>query len=253
MMTHSLEVVRFQVYAQLKAEAARGFLGILWWIIEPTLFMGVLYTVFTLGLRGGGPDFIPFLLSGLITWKWFASTVNQGGRSILTSSSLMNQVYLPKWTLPLATVLTNTVKFFLAMTVLLLLLLALGFPPAISWLALPLIMGVQLLLVVAAAGLVAAFVPFLPDLTLLVETGLMFMFFVSGIFFDIRAMSGTAGKLLMLNPMAVIIDNYRSVLLKGLFPNWGELAAVALFSGAAAWAAYRILQHFDREYPKVVP
>lgn len=252
-MTHFLEIVRFQVYAQLKAEAARGFLGILWWIIEPVLFMGVLYTVFTLGLRGGGRDFIPFLLCGLITWKWFATTVTQGGRSIMSSSSLMNQVYLPKWIFPSVIILTNTIKFSLAMTVLLIFLMIYGSPITLSWLALPLIMGAQLMLIGAVAGIVSALVPFFPDLTLLVETGLMFMFFVSGIFFDISSLPEGTGKLLSLNPMAVLIDSYRSVLLKGVPPDWSGLAAVVLLSAAGTWAAYRLLNHFDREYPKLVP
>jgi lipopolysaccharide transport system permease protein len=48
-MTHYIEIIRYGVYAHLKAEATRGFLGILWWIIEPVLFMSVLYAVFSLG------------------------------------------------------------------------------------------------------------------------------------------------------------------------------------------------------------
>lgn len=248
-----MEIVRYRVYAQLKSEAARGFLGILWWVIEPVLFMTVLYVVFSLGLRGKGPDFIPFLLSGLMVWKWFATTVGQGGRSVATSSSLMNQVYLPKWIFPAVTILTSTAKFLLALAVLLAFLLLSGIPVTPAWLALPAVLAAQLFLITAAVGIVSALVPFFPDLSLVVDTALMFLFFASGIFFDVRTAADGKGEILLFNPMALLIDNYRRVLLEGLPPLWWELGVIVGLSSVFIFLAHRIFRRFDLVYPKLEP
>jgi ABC-type polysaccharide/polyol phosphate export permease len=57
---------------------------------------------------------------------------------------------------------------------------------------------------------------------------------------------------LRLNPMAVLIDNYRNVLLQGQMPDWWQLFWVLLFSGILILAALRVFNRFDRIYPKLV-
>ena len=40
MMNHYLELILYKAYADLRVEAARGYLGMLWWVLEPVLYMG---------------------------------------------------------------------------------------------------------------------------------------------------------------------------------------------------------------------
>ena len=49
------EILLYGVYSDLRTEVARRFLGFLWWIIDPILYMGAFYIVFALALRQGGP------------------------------------------------------------------------------------------------------------------------------------------------------------------------------------------------------
>lgn len=251
-MRHLAELVLYQVYADLRAESTRGFLGVLWWVLEPVLFVAVLYTVFRLGFRKGGEDFVLFLLCGLVIWKWFAATAAQGSRSIITKALLMQQVYLPKAVFPSVVVCTNTVKFLFTLVVLLGFLVLYGVEPALSWVILPVLVLTQFAFIAATATALAAVVPFLPDILLLVETGLFFLFFVSGIFFDIGSVSGQAGPLLALNPMAALISSYRAVLLRGEWPRFLPLAAIAVFSAISLLGTWTVMRRVDRDYPKLV-
>ena len=62
-----LTIIVFRVAAELRAEVSRYFLGVLWWIIEPIIYMAIFYLLFEAGLRGGGREgFIVFLLVGLV-------------------------------------------------------------------------------------------------------------------------------------------------------------------------------------------
>jgi len=246
------ELVFYKAYADLRAEAARGYLGILWWVLEPILYMAAFYVVFGLLMHRGGEGFVAFLLCGLVSWKWFDSTVRGGGSAIKVNALLMQQVYLPKYLFPFIVVLVNSVKFLIVLGLLLLFLQLYGIPFSLSWLALPVLVAVQMLLIVSVTCLVASVVPFLPDLKLLIDNGLMLMMFMSGVFFDIGTVDPEMQGVLRLNPMASLIEGYRAVLLKGVWPDWSMMAVVALFSLVVFCLSMYLIKRFDRLYPRTM-
>lgn len=252
MKHHYLELVWYKALAELRAEAARAYLGFLWWIFEPVIYMTTFYFVFSVIFHRGGEDFVPFLLCGLVAWKWFASSVMSSSGTISANAGLMQQVYLPKYLFPAIVLVINSVKYFVVLGLLLGFLLLYGYRPSEAWLALPVIIGVQFLLIAAVAGIVSALVPFVPDFRLILDNVIMLLFFLSGIFFDITTVSEPIRRLLEINPMAVIISAYRTVLLDG---NWPEAAGLLISFGESmigiAIAAY-IFRRYDRVYPKVL-
>lgn len=245
------ELVLYKAYAELKAEAARFYASFFMWIIEPIIYMGAFYIVFELLFQRGGPDFVPFLLCGLIVWKWFASTVVQGSNAILANTTLIQRVYVQKFIFPGTFVLTNTVRFFFVFVLFVIFLYIYGISPAISWLALPAILITQFLFITACSGLLSAVVPFFPDLKLLIEKFLMMGFFMSGVFFDIARMPEAYQKYLYMNPMAALIGVYRNVMLQGMGADWKVLGLIAMVSILGIVLAQTLMSRFDRLYPKV--
>jgi lipopolysaccharide transport system permease protein len=242
----------YRALAELRAEAARAYLGFLWWIVEPILYMAAFYIVFGLVFQRGGEDFVPFLLCGLVVWKWFGSTVTSSSNAIPSNAGLIQQVYLPKYLLPAIVVVINTVKFLVVLGLLLTFLVLYGYMPGATWLALPVLVGIQLLLVIGVSGLVSAVIPFLPDLRLMLENIMMLLFFLSGIFFDIDASPQALKPLLWANPLAVLIDSYRSILLDGVWPDMQALGIVLFVSLISIGLAGYVLSRFDGTYPKVL-
>ncbi|MBI1733473.1 MAG: ABC transporter permease [Gammaproteobacteria bacterium] len=250
---HYLQLVLFKAYAELRAEATRAYLGFLWWFLEPVLYMGVFYLIFEIGFRSGGEDFVPFLMCGMVAWKWFGSTVSASAGSLGKNAGLIQQVYLPKIVLPLVTVVSNTVKSSVIMLLLLVLLVVpFGKSPTATWLFIPVLLVMEFLLIAGAAVLVASLVPFAQDLRLLLDNALMMLFFMSGIFFDINKMPDTARQVLGFNPMAVVIDAYRSVLLRDTLPETSGLLIVLAAAALSMAAGAAILARFDRVYPKII-
>jgi len=251
-MRAHLDLIKYKVYAELSAEAARTFLGILWWVIEPVLYMSVFYFIFGVLFQRGGEGFVYFLLVGLVVWKWFDSSIRSGMVSLQTNAAVIVQVYQPKFIFPVIVVLINTAKFLFVMLLLLLFLLVSGKPASASWLALLPLISVQCVFIASITSLFATVIPFVPDFKWVVENGLTMLFFLSGVFFDISAMPENFQVWLRLNPMAVLIDNYRNVLLQGQMPDWWQLFWVLLFSSILIVAALRVFNRFDRIYPKLV-
>ncbi len=246
------ELVLYKGLADLNSEASRAYIGFVWWVLEPLLYMGAFYVAFGIGLRAGGAGMLFFLLCGLVPWKWFSSSVSNGSHTIQNNVGLIQQLYLPKYILPWIAIVTSGVKFLIILGLLLLLALFVGHGPSLAWLGLPVVVLVEMLLALSIASLTASIVPLLPDLGLIVDNGLIVMMFLSGIFFDTRTLPPKVKALVELNPMVSIINGFRDVLMNGRWPDWVALAWVALFSLAVYAVAYAILRHFDRIYPKVM-
>lgn len=242
----------YGVYSDLRTEIARRFLGFLWWIIEPVMYMAVFYVVFGLALRQGGPDYVPFLLCGMIVWKWFDGSVRQASLSIPMNAGLVQQIYVPKGLFALIQIFSNTFKFTIVLLLLLGFLLMIGKTPSLQWLGLLPVILTQLLLIVAVGLLLAAIIPFAQDLKLVVDNLLMLMMFMSGIFFSADQVPENMRSAFEYNPMVLLISAYRDILLHGQWPHWSSLGYCAALSLPILAGALLTLARNERRYPKLL-
>lgn len=252
MFRHYWDLVWYRSISDLRSEASRAYLGILWWVLEPALYLAVFYYVFELGLRRGGNGFVAYLMCGLVPWKWLDSSIRSSAGSISSSVGLINQIYVPKMIFHSIVVVTNTIKFLIILVILLLLLGFVSHTFSWSWLWLPLLLVAQLVLTWGASGVVAAVVPFLPDLRYLVIYGMTLIFFMSGIFYHIETMSPQVRAYLELNPAVVLISDYRAVLLHGHAPGLRGVAYVFGLGAGLTILSWWLLRRFDRAYPRVI-
>jgi len=247
---NSIELILYKTYTDIKAEASRSYLGLLWWVIEPILYLGAFYVLFELVMHRGGPDFVPTFLSGAVVWKWFASGVKGGVYAISANRGLLQQVYVSKYIFPVIAVLGSTVRFLPVFTVFTFFLLLYGFPVQVTWLAAPLVMLTQFCLVIALSMLVGAITPFLPDLKVAIDNGMMMLFFISGVFFNINEVHEPLKSYLLYNPMAGLIDEYRNIMIRGIWPDTDRLVIILVSSLALGALALALLKQLDHKYGK---
>ena len=235
----------YKGYLNLSAEASRYYLGWLWWLLEPILMTAVFYIVFKY-LRARSPEFIYFLVVGVTTWLWFSKGVGSATNSLPAAKSLVLQMRLPKVMFPLIGVISVTYKQVFVFLVLFLVMVS-AFGVSWSWLALPVLIVVELLFIVACAITVAFLCAWLPDLRFIVTSGLQLMMFCSGIFFDISTFPEPAQTWFRLNPMAVALEQYRLVLLDGVAPDLVWCGWMAI--GSLVWVAvmHRAYRRWDQQ------
>lgn len=246
------QLILYGVYSDLRTEIARRFLGVLWWVIEPIMYMAVFYVVFGLGLRQGDANYVPFLLCGLVAWKWFDGSVRQACMAIQSNAGLIQQIFVPKYVFALILVFSNTFKFLIVLLLLLGFLVLAGARPSIEWLGLGPLILVQLLLTLSLGLLLSSLIPFALDLKQIVDNVMMLTMFMSGIFFDIQQLPDTVRQVLQLNPMLQLIQGYRDVLLHNQWPDWLALGWVVLTAVPLLLLAMLILRRFERHYPKLM-
>lgn len=249
---HYREMIFHSVYADLRSEVAKRLLGFLWWILEPLMFMAVFYLVFGLGLRQGGEGYVAFLLTGMVVWKWFDGSVRQCSAVIAMNGGLIQQVYMPKYSLALIQILGNTFKFLIVFLILLGLIWGLGNPPSVIWLYIPILMLAQLFIITSIGFFLAAIVPFAQDLKQVVDNLLMLMMFMSGIFFSVDSLPEGFKPYFYLNPMVGLIESYRAVLLDDRAPSFHMLLESLLVALPFFLVGLYILRRYDRRYPKMM-
>ena len=247
----AITLVFYKAYADLKAESTRSYLGFLWWLIEPVLYLFAFYILIVMVLERGGPDFVPFFLCGAVVWKWFDSGIKGGVHSISAQRGLLQVVYVPKYIFPMTAVISSTMKFMPLIVSFLVFLVIYGAPFRPSWFALPFIFVTQLLLILSLSILVSAISPFLPDIKVAIDNGIMLLFFISGIFFDINEVNEPLRSYLLINPMANLIDEYRNVLMRGQGPDIERLVVTAFASLIVASLALLLLKRLDKKYSKL--
>jgi lipopolysaccharide transport system permease protein len=246
-----LDIVLFKSYADLQAERQRTYLGFLWWIFEPLMYMAVMWLVFSHVLARGTEDYPVFLLTGLVFWQWFKSCVSHGSVAVLQASPLIQLVPLPPVLFPLINVLTDSFKFLFILTLLLAALLVTGHAQSPTVLALPLILVAELAVICAFTIWISALIPFVPDLRFVTENVLIAMMFLSGIFYDVSVLPVSVQEYFFLNPVAFLIREARNSM---MYQQWPDLAGLAVVTAGAIFVCALgavALDKLRRFYPKL--
>ena len=228
--THLWRYALYRAYLNLVGEAAKYYLGWLWWLLEPIAMTAVFYVVFTYIRASNVENFAYFLIVGITMWLWFANGVGNCTDSIAVSRSVISQIRLPKLLFPIIAVTSATLKQGFVFAIVMILMGAV-FGVHGTWLSLPVLATVQFLMILAVGSTVAFACCWVRDLRFIVRSGLTLMMFCSGIFYSIEGMRPEHQELFRLNPMFVMIEQYRAVLLYASAPDllWcGRVAAVAL-------------------------
>jgi len=97
------EILANLVRKELKVKYTASFLGAVWSVLNPIVFLAVFtFVAYVLGNRV--PDFPVFLLSGLLAWNLFSASLLSGSSAVIDNANLVKKVAFPREILPLASV-----------------------------------------------------------------------------------------------------------------------------------------------------
>ena len=243
------DIIWYRAYAELKAEAQLNYMGYVWWLLEPLLNTVLFWVLLVYVLEAKRDDSLSFILVGSFIWQWTYSSIVLSAGSIFDAGGMLKHIYLPKVVLPLIVVLTATWKFLFVFLLLLIWVLATGHAPTAAYAAIPLLLLLQLLVNAVASLAVAAVIPYFPDGRIAVDAILRSLMLVSGIFFTVPA---AYAPYFNLNPLAVLIESYRAVLLHGRWPQWPVLGAMALACLVALFLVLMLYRRIDLSVVKTI-
>ncbi len=252
-------LIAYLVRADLKKTGADTLLGNIWWIVDPLLQMLVYYVLVGLILGRGGPGYPLFILSAILPWKWFASTVGDGVTSVVAQERLIKQIYFPKLVLPFAVTMSGVASFAFGLIPLVAMML-LAFPEHLSpWLlAIPVVAAVQLVFSLAVATALSGMNVFYRDIGNLSRHLLRFWFYLSPALYGLDQVEKLSNEhrsiaiWFTLNPWTYLLGGYRSLIYDGKAPDWIPLAVLFVVSIGLLALAILLFKRLEPMFAKVL-
>jgi lipopolysaccharide transport system permease protein len=209
------ELLYFLTWRDIKVRYKQTLLGAAWAIIQP-FFTMVVFSLFFGKLAGVPSDGIPYPLfsfAALVPWTFFAYSLNQSANSLVGNANLIQKVYFPRLVIPVSSVLSGGVDFFLAFGVLLGMMLFYGFWPGwgILWL-LPLLLLILVTALSVGLWLAALNVEY-RDVRYTVPFLTQFWLFATPIAYPSSLLPEPWRTLYGINPMAGVVEGFRWILL----------------------------------------
>jgi lipopolysaccharide transport system permease protein len=191
----------------------QAVMGFGWAIFMPMLiiFAGMLLRLAMATMSGGGLDrsAIAGLAVKSLPWAFFVGSLGFAVASLTGNMTLVTKVYFPREVLPVSSVLAQLFDTSIGALGLLIVLLAFHITPSLSWLWVPVLV---LLLVTLTAGtclLLSCGNLFFRDVKYIVQVLLTFGIFFTPVLFEPAMVGPTASKIVMLNPLAPILEGLR--------------------------------------------
>jgi ABC-2 type transport system permease protein len=253
-----LHLTRLLAVTDFRLRFFGSVLGYLWQVMHPLLLFGVLYLVFTEVVRIGND--VPFygvaLLAGIVLFVFLSESTSQSVQSLVEREPIVRKIQFPRLAVPLSVVLTALFRLGLNLLVVFVFLLAAGGQIRWSWLEVPLLIALLALLGLGLASLLSALYVHFRDVKPIWDVVLQVLFYGSPIFYPIDVITNdTVRQLLMLNPFAAILQQFRHAVIDPAHPSAfeaiGESALILVPLGLIALLAVGGFRYFDRKAPRI--
>lgn len=234
-------------------------LGLLWSLATPLLTLAAFTFVFSVILRvrwgsssAGHGEFALVAFAGLLVFTCFAECLTRAPGLVLSQANLVKKVVFPVQILP--AVILGGALFQLAIGTVVLLAIgaALGVRPKPTMIAFPLVLAPLVLGILGLTWAVSAAGVYFRDLGQAVALLVTLLMFLIPIFYPITAVPEAFRPLIQANPLAILVEEARAVLLWGAWPDWPRLALVGVCGWAVAWGGYLVFMKLRRGFPDVL-
>ena len=231
-----------------------SFGGAFWAVLNPLLLMLTYFLVFGVILKSrfsGDPSrsgFALYFLAGMLPWLPFNEAIGRAPFSMLEHRTFIKKLLFPVETLPINLVVSGLVTEFFGLVLFLIALLIVRGGIPVTVLYLPLLIIPQVLFTAGLAWFLAALGVFFRDLAQINGFLLTLWFFITPICYEEKQIPSEFHALFAVNPMFVLVQSYRAILLENKAPDWFALSGVfvvsiAVFFLGHAWF-YKLRKSF---------
>lgn len=217
-------LLRLLVTRDLTVRYKRSTLGVWWTLLNPLLFMGVLWMVFGQFFRfeiPGDTPYIVYLLSGIVFITFFSQGVIATGSSIVNSSGILTKVFVPPEVFAVSSSIAALINFGISLLPLVVVQLITGV--GVPWTALlvPIPALFTLMLVAGIGLLVASAAVHFYDILDLTAVFIQLLTYLTPTFYPISIVPDQFLAIVIANPLFSYLLIFRGFMYEGIFaPGW---------------------------------
>ena len=244
------ELLEQLINRDLAQRYKQSVLGYFWVILNPLAQMLVMSFVFSriFGVADLGVPYPLFLFVALLPWTLFSQALTAATNSLVSNSGLLAKIYFPREILVLSSILAKVVDF--AFSSLILIAMMIFYRQGITWNILwflP-IFAIQMIFTYGLGLLFAAANLFYRDMQYLLNLIILVWMYLTPIMYNQEIFPENLRWVFKINPMAVIVNAYREVILNGRMPNFSSLGIAAVLAVAICWIGFRIFKKLEGQF-----
>jgi len=246
---------------ELREQYAGSFLGVLWSVLQPLLFILLYWWVFAAVLRARFPEgsaladtpFIVFLLSVLLPWFAFQEGLSRAAGGIVGRRDMVRKVHFPVQVFPLAAAAAAFVVHGLSYAVFLI-VFALwrgGLPLSVVGAVIALL-ALQFAVTAGLGLALAAFAVYLRDTLQVLGLVLATMFYTAPILYPLTSVPTEFRNLIHLNPFTAFAEAYHGAVLASAWPEPLILVGLVLFAVGALRVGIYVFRRLEPGFADVL-
>lgn len=242
------------VIRDLKIRYKNSALGFLWSLINPLVQVATLTIVFKYVMGVKIPNYSAYLLCAFLPWTFFQTSILDASSSIAQYGALVKKTYFPREIIPISSVISNLVHFLMAMVIFFIYLCLLGTPIKVTWLLLPILIIIQVMLTTGISLFAACLNVYYEDIKYVTAVLLNLLFYLNPVVYLVEqalnkgpmAIQPIAHAYFYLSPISYLLVAYRKILLpafnaagiRDIPISYGYLGIAALTSFCILVAGY---------------
>lgn len=226
------DLLYFLTWRDIKAQYAQSTLGIGWAFIKP-IFSVVVFTIIfgkLVQVQSDGAPYAIFSYAAIAPWSYFSASLTGASNSLITGAAMITKVYFPRLILPLSAVFNKLFDLGIAMIPLAIMMLWYRQAPTIWVLTLPLLVLIAMCTATGLGMLLTSLAVQFRDIKFVLPSAIQLLMYGSPVVYPASLIPHKYRLLYGLNPMAGVIEGFRSALLATNPMPWDLLAVGACVS-----------------------
>jgi len=237
-----------------------SIMGMLWSFFNPVLMLAVYTFVFSVvfqarwgvGVGDSKAAFALIMFAGMLVFNLFAECISRAPTLILNNASYVKKVVFPLEILPWVSFGAACFHAIISLGVWVLFFLFVFGLPKPTMLLFPLVLLPLVLLTMGFSWLLASLGVYLRDVAQIVGIVVTICMFLTPIFYPLTAIPEAYRGALYLNPLTLIIEQTRDLLIFGKGMAWKQYAVLTLSSAIIAWLGFAWFQKTRKGFADVL-
>ena len=231
------ELMKTNIKKEIRGKYKGSWLGIMWTFLNPLLMLAVYAIVFPYILRVNVENYTIFMIVALIPWNYFTTAIQTGTGCVVANGNILKKVYFPREIIPISITISQLVNFLITCIIMFVFIIFSGVGFSIHILLLPLIIFTQFILILAINFVLSALTVYAHDIDHFVSVALTLGFYATPIVYLSTMLPEKFQWVMKINPMAVLVEAYRSILYYHNLPDfkllgiWIAISFVMLILG----------------------
>ena len=242
------ELLKTNVKKEIRGKYKGSWLGIIWTFLNPLLMLAVYAFVFPYILRVDVENYTIFMIVALIPWNFFTTAIQSGTGSVVANGNILKKVYFPREIIPISITTSQSVNFLITCIIMAVFIIFSGVGFSVHALLFPLLVLIQYILILGLTFILSALTVFVRDIDHFVSVILMLGFYATPIVYQGEMLPKKFQIFLKLNPMAQLVEAYRSILYYHRMPDMTMLVIWGLGSIALLVVGYLIFKKLEKSF-----